>query len=351
MGDGARDKEIDMTPNKLRILYVDDDPNDRVIVERCLEKGLLIDFTLTTAQTAKECIEQLDGTSFDLLIVDYLLPDMTGLELVEELQESKSEIATIFLTGRGSEKIAVAAMKRGARDYVLKNDLGRDPGILISAIRGLVLEASLPKEVNRQAVQEVLALFSTAPTIEVDTITLLRTEPPAKLDSFEIVSTLQTLASMNFLEEKPVRSALSCPSCGRMAYVIYLRCPECRDLQIAKGDALEHYSCGCIDFRSKFDKGDGKFICPKCEKGVEAIGVDYRKVGSWYICSDNHSFGMPNSRLKCLECSEESDLEMAALQTLYEYRLSPKGDQMLRLGMLSADVAQLNDPNEDAIVC
>jgi len=78
MIDTSSGEEVNIKSKELRIFYVDDDPNDRVIVEHCLEMGLPIDFTLTTAPTAKECIEQLEGASFDLLIVDYFLPDMTG---------------------------------------------------------------------------------------------------------------------------------------------------------------------------------------------------------------------------------------------------------------------------------
>jgi CheY-like chemotaxis protein len=109
---------------KLRILYVEDDPNDQLIMKRALEKNLPIDFDLTTTSTSQEGLNEVEKKKFDLLLLDYMLPTMTGIELLNELQKRKVHTPIIFVTSKGSEKIAVEAIKLGVIDYIVKDEIG-----------------------------------------------------------------------------------------------------------------------------------------------------------------------------------------------------------------------------------
>ena len=109
---------------KLRILYVEDDPNDQLIMKHALEKNLPIDFDLTTASTGQEGLNEVEKKKFDLLLLDYMLPGMTGIELLNELQKRKVYTPIIFVTSKGSEKIAVEAIKLGVIDYIVKDEIG-----------------------------------------------------------------------------------------------------------------------------------------------------------------------------------------------------------------------------------
>jgi CheY-like chemotaxis protein len=109
---------------KLRILYVEDDPNDQLIMKRALEKNLPMDFDLTTANTGQEGLKEAEEKKFDLLLLDYMLPGITGIELLNELQKRKVTTPIIFVTSKGSEKIAVEAIKLGVIDYIVKDEIG-----------------------------------------------------------------------------------------------------------------------------------------------------------------------------------------------------------------------------------
>ncbi|MGA2386784.1 MAG: response regulator [Candidatus Bathyarchaeia archaeon] len=121
---------------KLRILYVEDDPNDQLIMKHALEKNLPIDFDLTTASTGQEGLSEVEKKKFDLLLLDYMLPAMSGIELLNELQKRKVHTPIIFVTSKGSEKIAVEAIKLGVIDYIVKDEIGTNR--LINSIMEIV---------------------------------------------------------------------------------------------------------------------------------------------------------------------------------------------------------------------
>ena len=109
---------------KLRILYVEDEPNDQLIMKHSLDKNLHIEFDLTTVSTGQEGLNEVEKKKFDLLLLDYMLPAMTGIELLTELQKRKITTPIIFVTSKGSEKIAVEAIKLGIIDYIVKDEIG-----------------------------------------------------------------------------------------------------------------------------------------------------------------------------------------------------------------------------------
>jgi two-component system NtrC family response regulator len=78
---------------------------------------------VVTASTAKNATRLLSERSFDLLIVDFLMPDRTGLDVIRELASTTPEAerpAVVMMTAHGSVESAVEAMKLGARDYLQK---------------------------------------------------------------------------------------------------------------------------------------------------------------------------------------------------------------------------------------
>lgn len=107
---------------KLHILYVEDEPNDQLIMKHAL-KNLPIDYDLTTVSTGRMGLNEVEKKKFDLLLLDYMLPAMSGIELLHELQKRKVYTPIIFVTSKGSEKIAVEAIKLGVIDYIVKDEI------------------------------------------------------------------------------------------------------------------------------------------------------------------------------------------------------------------------------------
>lgn len=101
---------------KPRLLLVDDSEVDRMFVRRAVGK----DFYIAEAQNAADALELIQELPFVVALVDYNLPDADGLSLVEPLV--LRGIAVVMLTGQGNERVAVAAMKAGASDYIVKDN-------------------------------------------------------------------------------------------------------------------------------------------------------------------------------------------------------------------------------------
>lgn len=75
-------------------------------------------------ETGEKGIEKLKSdSSFNLLIIDYSLPGKSGIDVIREVRQSNSEIPIIMITGLGSERVAVQAMKLGIQDYLTKDEL------------------------------------------------------------------------------------------------------------------------------------------------------------------------------------------------------------------------------------
>jgi len=314
--------DIDEGLGKIRILYVEDTKDDQIILRRLLEKRSRINFELITVSDGFEGLKRIGEENFDLIILDYKLPGMTGLEFLDRLKKQNITIPVIFVTGKGDERIAVEAMKRGAKDYIVKDEADFDR--LIKAIEETALEISLPKNINVEAALYLADLFSAHETLSADEIRwLLEQSNYTRFE--EILSALDELVKAGFAEAKPLHSAVACPFCGSLKPSLLLQCPQCGSGQLSKGEALEHMKCGGMDFRFSFQRDNGELICPKCGKKLRQLGVDYRKVSSLYKCSNGHFFSLPVFSFKCFECGKSFDIDEACLKTIHQYKLTKKG--------------------------
>jgi two-component system, cell cycle sensor histidine kinase and response regulator CckA len=112
---------------EIRILCVEDTEDDFEIISRTLEKTLKEKYLLEWASTAKKGLTLLETHEFDIMLLDYNLPDMNGIEMMKAMRYEGVTIPIILLTGQGDEMVAVNAMKEGAADYITKSDIvGKD---------------------------------------------------------------------------------------------------------------------------------------------------------------------------------------------------------------------------------
>ena len=101
----------------LRILVIDDEPTLLGSCRRILECA---GHRVQTAETASSALELCRGQSFDVVLLDIPLSDMSGLDLVERLKEVAPLIRIVVMTGYGSREMVVEAVRRGARGFQLK---------------------------------------------------------------------------------------------------------------------------------------------------------------------------------------------------------------------------------------
>ncbi|WP_309570345.1 ATP-binding protein [Deinococcus sp.] len=135
-------------PALLRVLIVDDSPEDTEIFSRFLGRWPDQKVELHTAALGEEALEILRGAAPGLLLLDYQLPDMTGLEF---LSLARPDCPVIMLTGLGDERVAVEAMRAGVQDYLVKGDLKADDlwRSAANSTRRHALERDLRREQQR----------------------------------------------------------------------------------------------------------------------------------------------------------------------------------------------------------
>ena len=110
----------------LRILLVEDNEHDRLAFRRAFHKAQAA-YVITECVRAEDALERLraDASSFDLVIVDHQLAGMSGLDLCKKVLDEQIPLPLVIVTGRGSEQLAVEALKVGVDDYIIK-DSGED---------------------------------------------------------------------------------------------------------------------------------------------------------------------------------------------------------------------------------
>jgi len=118
---------------QIKILVIEDDPGDADLVHTMLRgiKGVRFDVQLATRLSA--AIQRLKHEPFDLVLSDLDLPDSRGTDTFLKIHAEFSDVPIVLLTGLSDENLAVAAVRNGAQDYLVKGQI--DSNLLVRSIR------------------------------------------------------------------------------------------------------------------------------------------------------------------------------------------------------------------------
>lgn len=114
-----------MNTTALKAIVIDDNPDDILLMSRLLRK-FNGDSQISSAFNGKDALVKLKEETFDIIFLDLRMPDISGLDLLKQLEEGGCRTPVIIITGQGDEKAAVNAMKAGAYDYLVKDELDYD---------------------------------------------------------------------------------------------------------------------------------------------------------------------------------------------------------------------------------
>lgn len=136
---------------KSRILVVDDEESIREFLEIMLRKE---GYEVTCAEDGQKALDTIKKKSFDLVISDLQMPNMTGIELLRHVKDQYPEMLFMMITAFGTTETAVEAMKLGAYDYITKPFKIDEVRIVIAnALRSRNLEVenrTLKKELSKE---------------------------------------------------------------------------------------------------------------------------------------------------------------------------------------------------------
>jgi len=108
-----------MTAEPIRILVFDDDQDMAILVKRLLERTL--EARVDIAGDCSSARERIASSEYDVVTLDYRLPDGNGLEILKEIAATENHPEMVVLTGHGDEQTAVESFEQGAVGYVMKD--------------------------------------------------------------------------------------------------------------------------------------------------------------------------------------------------------------------------------------
>ncbi len=121
----------------LRILYLEDEPLDAELVKSALDREDIA-CKIFRVETGDAFIEAIDNGGFDIIFADHSLPGFDGLSALAIAKERCPSIPFIFISGTMGEELAIETLKRGAKDYVLKDRISR----LVPSVRRALEEVA-----------------------------------------------------------------------------------------------------------------------------------------------------------------------------------------------------------------
>ena len=144
------------TPDVINLLFVDDDTGYIAIAQQLLSKYQAKKFNVVWKQDGKSATEELSkNTSIDMVLIEYYLPEINGLDVTRSIREKKIEVPIIFLTSSRDFRLAIEAMKYGVEDYIVKDDAV--DSVLPRTIVNILERVYLKRKIAQQQKADLIA--------------------------------------------------------------------------------------------------------------------------------------------------------------------------------------------------
>jgi len=171
-----------MNTEATRVLLVEDNPADARLLREALSDVGETQIELVRAGRLDEALRRLGDEEFKVILLDLSLPDGEGIEMVERLQGQASALPIVVLTGLDDDQTAVAAVRAGAQDYLVKGQI--DGRLLVRAIRYAIerKHAQLQTQRNLARITALREIgVATASTLDLSAVLTILLEKIAAL--------------------------------------------------------------------------------------------------------------------------------------------------------------------------
>ncbi|WP_404790480.1 response regulator [Altericista sp. CCNU0014] len=152
-----------MDNHPIKILLVEDNPGDVLLLEETLSDIAHFRLELSHAERLSQALHRLEAETFDVILLDLLLPDSEGLETFLQIYDRAPLTPIVVLTGMADETLALRAMQAGAQDYLVKGRTSSSD-LLMRSIR-YAIERKRNEAALYQREQEFRTLTENAPDI------------------------------------------------------------------------------------------------------------------------------------------------------------------------------------------
>lgn len=175
----------------IQVMLVEDNADFAKLVRLYLNKAKEATFDVLWRDNGKEAIEAIKQTpTIDVVLMDYFLPGMNGLEVTQTLRNEKIDVPVVFITVNKDMNVAVEVMKLGVRDYLVKEEVATPilPKTILSVVEKKKLEREIAEleirkkrlEVMQEMVAGIVTQLSTPLNGMKGIIEQLNTKPQAE---------------------------------------------------------------------------------------------------------------------------------------------------------------------------
>ncbi len=142
-----------MEDETVNVLFVDDDREIGKFVEVTLRKVEGFRFRMVTKEAGEDALKEVElNESIDLIIMDYFLPGLNGIEISKRIIEKHPRLPIIFLTANRDMKVAIEAIRLGVADYLLKEELNST--LFTQAVLGTLQKQRLLREYSQLEIKK-----------------------------------------------------------------------------------------------------------------------------------------------------------------------------------------------------
>ncbi len=169
-------------------------------------------------------------------------------------------------------------------------------------------------------------------------------------DQVILLDVLDYAHSEGLLEQTLVDRVNLCKTCYGTYHNFREVCPKCSSLNLQSVDLIHHFRCAFIGPATDYKQG-GALVCPKCDKELRHIGIDYDKPSEIFNClACNHQAQIPNMRAHCVDCGEENELEYLKTRAIYRFRLTAYGEEIAENGLQKIDKETISITDDQRVL-
>lgn len=300
-----------MSKQKKNILIIEDSLAVATLIQDFLKKLNYDNIEIcTSGRTGIQVFEDLvNSNKMPVIILDYSLPDMNANDIMSELFAIRPNAKIIIESANEKTDDSIKdVLRHGAYQYLEKpirfENIKNTMEILEEEDKILENEPENNKEIDS---------FLKSSTW----ISLARISEYSEKKKEEVLEYLKKLKEEKKVFQLEDIKEISCNSCGSVKIGQNFSCTGCNSSNFKHGKLIEHFKCGNVSVEDSY-KND---ICPKCHKEIKIIGVDYKVIDNYYICSDcQEKFPEPTMEYVCIRCNNKFKLEQAKWITSEGFR-------------------------------
>lgn len=338
---------------KLKSVIIDDDTSFRVFFRKMVENHDSLTL-VGMAENGKEAMELLESKNIDLVFLDIQMPDMSGFEVLDAVKNI--EPTQVIITSASSVH-GVKAFDYGIiTDYLIKPfNKERFDEAVKRVLHKKVGSKQYKTSLVNSIVEKVLLYIHTRDIQDYRPIPSRQSKLgyiypmlTANMDFRREEKTLDILdmaEQEGFLTSSYIDSFYTCNNCYN-SYLLYREtCPNCQSADVESEEQIHHFPCAYVGPESDFQSSSEPTAleCPKCERTLKHIGVDYDKPSIIFNCNScDHVFQDPVVKAKCNACNSDMQVENLVKKNLRSYQITSLGRDAAQ-GKVIIDLNEFDD--------